>query len=92
MYCWYVVSIPLFRFTEETDERLKPKGNESYIDFDDDDNGDIPVIPNLEEVQEEVGSLCWPQNWVYSVLQVVPYKSYGSCKGREKGVRGVRGV
>jgi len=38
---------------EETDERLKPKGNESYIDFDDDDNGDIPVIPNLEEVQEE---------------------------------------
>lgn len=38
---------------DETDERLKPKGNESYIDFDDDDNGDIPVIPNLEEVQEE---------------------------------------
>jgi len=38
---------------EETDERLQPKGNESYIDFDDDDNGDIPVIPNLEEVQEE---------------------------------------
>jgi len=38
---------------EEQDERLKPKGNESYIDFDDDDNGDIPVIPNLEEVQEE---------------------------------------
>jgi len=38
---------------EEQDERLKTKGNESYIDFDDDDNGDIPVIPNLEEVQEE---------------------------------------
>jgi len=38
---------------EEADERLKPKGNDSYIDFDDDDNGDIPVIPNLEEVQEE---------------------------------------
>ena len=46
-----------FIFTEEADERLKPKGNDSYIDFDDDDNGDIPVIPNLEEVQEEVNSL-----------------------------------
>ena len=47
------IQIPL-AFAEEQDERLKPKGNESYIDFDDDDNGDIPVIPNLEEVQEEV--------------------------------------
>ena len=44
----------MFFLTEESDERLKPKGNDSYIDFDDDDNGDIPVIPNLEEVQEEV--------------------------------------
>ena len=48
--------------TEETDERLKPKGNESYIDFDDDDNGDIPVIPNLEEVQEEVRYIPFSDN------------------------------
>jgi len=38
---------------EPSDERLQRRGNESYIDFDDNNDGDIPVIPNLEEVQEE---------------------------------------
>ena len=61
IYFWHYIIILTkafhfctFSLSEEQDERLKTKGNESYIDFDDDDNGDIPVIPNLEEVQEEV--------------------------------------